>query len=83
MDERALFAGGISRISKGGRIRPECQKSVEKVPNDPEKKVKKITKSVFGDFFDTFLTLWAGRPGKSFLRAFGDFGARGCRDSSS
>ena len=33
---------------------PECQKSVEKIPNDP-KRVKKTTKSVFGDFFDTSL----------------------------
>ena len=46
-----------------------------------QKRVKKTTKSVFGDFFDTFLTLRAGRPGKSFLRLFGDFGARGCGDS--
>ena len=27
------------------------------------------------------MTLRAGRPGKSFLRFFGDFGARGCGDS--
>ena len=45
------------------------------------KRVKKTAKSVFGDFFDTFLPLPAGRPGKSFLRLFGDFGARGCGDS--
>ena len=59
---------------------PECQQSVEKVPND-RTEVKKTTKSVFGEFFDTFLTLRAGRPGKSFLRLFGNFGARGCGDS--
>ena len=26
------------------------------------KRVKKVSKSVFGDFLDTFLTLWAGTP---------------------
>ena len=36
-----------------------------------------MAKSVFGDFFDTFSTLRAGRPGKTFLRLLGDFGARG------
>ena len=36
---------------------------------------------MFGDFLDTFLTLRAGRPGNTFLRHFGDFGARGCGDS--
>ena len=46
-----------------------------------QKKVKKTTKSVLGDFCDTFLTLRAGRPGNTFLRLFGDFGARGCGDS--
>ena len=35
----------------------------------------------FGDFFDTFLTLQAGRPGKTLLRLLGDFVARGCGDS--
>ena len=32
---------------------------------DP-KRVKNVSKSAFGDFFDTFLTLPAGRPGKTF-----------------
>ena len=41
------------------------------------KRVKKVSNSVLGDFFDTFLTLRAWRPGKTFLRLFGDFGARG------
>ena len=36
---------------------------------------------VFWDFFDTFLALRLGRPGKTFLRLFGDFGAQGCGDS--
>ena len=49
----------------------ECQKSIEKVQNDP-KRVKKVSKSVFGDFFrhffdtpggevreDPFETFWA------------------------
>ena len=31
---------------------------------------------MFGDFFDTFLTFRAGRPGNTFLRLLGDFGAR-------
>ena len=31
------------------------------------KRVKKVSRSVFGDFCDSFLTLWAWRPGKSFL----------------
>ena len=55
---------------------PECQNSVKKASKDP-KRVKKVSKAVFGDFFDTFLTLWAGQPGKTFLRLFGDFGPRG------
>ena len=38
-----------------------------------------MSKSVLGDSSDTFLTLWAGRPGKTFLRLFGDFGAEGVR----
>ena len=45
------------------------------------KRVKKVSKSVFGDFFDTFLRLRVGRPGKTFVRLFGDFGARGSGDS--
>ena len=36
-----------------------------------------MSNAVFGDFFDTFSTLWAGRFGKTFLRLFEDFGARG------
>ena len=55
----------------------ECQKSVEKKYQMTRKRVKKTAKSVFGDFFDTFLTLPTGRPEKSFLRLFGDSGARG------
>ena len=48
-----------------------------------QKKVKKVSKSGFGIFstlffFDTFCTSRAGRPGKTFLRLFGDFGAPGC-----
>ena len=58
--------------------RPECQKSVEKSLKGPtRKRGKKVSKSVFGDFFGTFLTLWAGRPGKTFFRLFGDFGLGG------
>ena len=41
------------------------------------KRVKKTTKSVFGDFFDTFLTLRAGRHGKTVLRLFGIWGLGG------
>ena len=52
----------------------KCQKGVKKG-------VKKTAKSVFGGFFETFLTLRAGRAGKTFLRLFGDFGARECGDS--
>ena len=36
---------------------------------------------MLGDFFGTFLTLRVGRPGHTFLRLFGDFGARGCGES--
>ena len=51
----------------------ECQKakrSVEKVPKDPPKRAKKVSKSVFGDFFRlTFLTLPAGSSGgRPFFR---------------
>ena len=56
-------------------------KKVSKKCQMTRKRVKKTTKSVFGDFFDTFLTLPTGRPGKSFLRLFGDSGARGCGES--
>ena len=56
-------------------------KKVSKKSQMTRKWVKKTTKLVFGDFLDTFLTLRAGRPGSTFLRLFGDFGARGCRDS--
>ena len=34
-----------------------------------------------GDFLGAFLTLRAGRPGNTFLRLYGDFGARLCGDS--
>ena len=71
------------KVSKGGSraSRPGVSKKVSKKSQMTQKRAKKTTKSVFGDFFDTFLTLRAGRPGKSFLRLFGDFGARGCGDS--
>ena len=36
---------------------------------------------VIWHFFDTFLTLQAGRPGNAILRLFGDFGPRAPRDS--
>ena len=52
-------------------------KKVSKKSQRTRKGVKKVSKSVFGNFFNTFLTLRAGRPGKTFLRLFGDFGARG------
>ena len=42
--------------------------------------VRKKVKKVFGDFFETFLTLQAGRR-KTFLILFRDFGLRGPRDS--
>ena len=38
-------------------------------------------KSVFGVLFNTFLTLQAGRPGKTFSRLFEDFGDGGSGDS--
>ena len=44
-------------------------------------KSEKVSKSVLKDLFDTFLTLYAGRSGKSFLKLFEDFGARRCGDS--
>ena len=55
-------------------------RSVKKVSKNSQMtrtRLKKTTKSVFGDFFDTFLTLPAGRPGKSFLRLFGVSGLGG------
>ena len=60
-----------------GPPRSECQKSVEKVLKDFfMKKSQKGVKISVRDFFETFLTLRAGRPGNTFLRVFGDFGAR-------
>ena len=52
----------------------------KKVPNDPKISQKDCKISARG-LFDTSLTLRAGRPGNTFLRLFGDFGARGCGDS--
>ena len=76
---------------------PKSPKSLKKVfPDLPARSVKKVSKKspntdfvvflthfrVIRDFFDTFfLTLRARRPGNTFLRLFGDFGARGCGDS--
>ena len=75
---------------------PKSPKSLKKsFPGLPARSVKKVSKksphTLFGvflthfrviwDFFDTFLTLRAGRPGNAFLRLFGDFGGRGCGDS--
>ena len=79
----ALWARNPQKVSKGGfpGLPARSVKKVSKKSQMTPKRVKKTTKSVFGDFFDTFLTLRAGRPGKSFLRLFGDFGARGCGDS--
>ena len=63
-----------------GPPRPECQKSVEKSPNT-DFGVFLTHFRVIWDFFDTFLTLRAGRPGNTFLRLFGDFGPRRPRHS--
>ena len=60
-----------------GLLAQSVKTSDEKVPKDP-KRVTKVSKSMFEDFFGTFLTLRAGRPGKTFLRLFGGFGAQGC-----
>ena len=64
---------GLPASSVSKKVSKKCQTT--------RKRVKKTTKSVFGDFFDTFLTLPTGRPGKSFLRLLGDSGVRGCGDS--
>ena len=72
---------------------PESPKSLKKdFPGLPVKKVSKKSPNtdfvvflalfrVIWHFFDTFLTLQAGRPGNTILRLFGDFGPRGPRDS--
>ena len=75
---------------------PKSPKSLKKdFPGLPARSVKKVTKKspntdfvvfltpfrVIWDFFDTFLTLRAGRPGNTFLRLFGDFGPREPRNS--
>ena len=40
-----------------------------------------MPKSVSAHFVDTSVTLRDGRPGKTFLRLLGGFGARGSGDS--
>ena len=69
------YAGALGpeipqKILKKGLPKPSSQKGVKQVPTKStrtrRKRVKICQKSVFGDFFGTFLT---GRPG----RPFGDF----------
>ena len=76
----ALWARKTQKVSKRSSWAPVCEK-VSKKSRMTRKRIKKTIKSVLGDFFDTLLTLQAGRPKKSFLRLFGDFGARGCGGS--
>ena len=54
---------------------PECQQSVEKVPQDP-KRVKRVSKSVFGNLFDTV----GGEAREDLVRLFWDFGSLECGD---
>ena len=42
---------------------PDCKKKRRKSPKGPGEESQKVSKSVFGDFFDSLLTLWAGRSG--------------------
>ena len=66
------------KVPKGlpGPPRPECQKSVEKVPKDPKKR-QKVSKSVFGDFFDTFFDTSSGEAREDLLETFWGFRPRG------
>ena len=59
---------------------PESQKSSEKVEKYP-KSLQKVSFWGLFDLFGTFLRLWAGRPGKTFLRLFRGFRPGGPRDS--
>ena len=74
----ALSPQNTSKVSKRSSRAslPGVPKKCRKSPKGPEKESKRTRKWVFGDFFDTFLTLWAGRPGKTFLRLLGISGLR-------
>ena len=69
-----------SRKGVPGPPGPECQKVSKKSPSTHIVVVLTLFRVIW-DFFDTFLTLRAGRPGNTFSRLFGDFGARGRGDS--
>ena len=64
-----------------GPPRPGVSKECRKSPKWPENESKRLQSQCSGTFWTLFLTLRAGRPGNTFLRPFGDFGARGCGDS--
>ena len=72
------------KFQKGvpGPAGPECPKSV-KESQVTQKRVKKTTTSVFGDFFRHFFDFDTpgGEAREVLLRLFGDFGPRGPRDS--
>ena len=54
----------LKKVSPGllARSAKKCQKDLR----GPKKESKRTKKRVFGDFFDTFSTLRAGRPGNTF-----------------
>ena len=63
---------GSKRTSRASR-----QKNIEKVPPNTDFAFFLNLFRVIWDFCATFLTLRAGRPGKSFLRLFGGFQGSG------
>ena len=79
----ALWARNPQKVSKrcSRASRPRVSKKCRKKSRMTRKESKRLQNQCSGDFFGTFLTLRAGRPGNTLLRLFGDFGARGCGDS--
>ena len=79
----ALWARNPQKVSKwcSRASRPGVSKKCRKSAKCPEKESKRLQHQCSGTFSTLFLTLPTGRPGKSFLRLFGDSGARGCGDS--
>ena len=57
---------------------PENSQKVSKKVSKDLKKSQKVLKTVLWDLFDTFLTLWAGRPGKTSFESF--LGISGLRE---
>ena len=70
----ALWAQNSPKVSRRSSqaFRPGVSKKCRKSSKGPEKE----SRTVLGNFFDTFSTLRARRPRKTVLRLLGDFGPR-------